>query len=37
MSEADKTKLQINEYSKEIDSIKYKAIKAKVLKSEIEI
>jgi DnaJ family protein C protein 8 len=37
MNEAEKTKQQINEYSKEIDSIRYKAIKTKVLKSDIEI
>jgi transposase len=37
MNEAEKTKQQINEYSKEIDSIRYKSIKTKVLKSDIEI
>jgi hypothetical protein len=34
MKEDDKIKQQINDYSKEIDAIKYKSIKAKTLKVE---
>jgi hypothetical protein len=35
MEDKDKTKKQINDYSKEIDSIRYKSIKSKVLKAEV--
>ncbi len=37
MKEEDKFKQQINDYSKEIDAIKYKAIKAKTLKQDVEL
>jgi hypothetical protein len=37
MREGEKTKQQISEYSREIDAIKYKSIKAKVLKADVEI
>ena len=37
MKEEDKTRQQMSEYSREIDAIKYKSIKAKGLKADVEI
>lgn len=37
MNEGERTRQQINDYSREIDAIKYKSIKTKVLKSDVEI
>lgn len=37
MNEGEKTRQQISEFSREIDSIKYKSIKTKVLKADVEI
>jgi DnaJ homolog subfamily C member 8 len=37
MNEGEKTRQQISEYSREIDAIKYKSIKAKTLKADVEI
>ena len=35
--EGDRTKQQINDYSKDIESVKYKNIKGKGLKAEVEL
>lgn len=38
MNEGERTtKQQISDYTREIDAIKYKSIKAKVLKADVEI
>ena len=37
MNEGEKTRQQMSEYSREIDAIKYKSIKAKVLKADAEM
>lgn len=37
MKEDDKIRQQINDYSKEVDAIKYKSIKAKALKPDVEL
>lgn len=37
MSQADRTRQQINEYSKDIDSVRFKNIKAKGLKVQNEL
>ena len=37
MKEEEKTRQQISDYTREIDAIKYKSIKAKALKADVEI
>lgn len=37
MKEQDKIRQQLNEYSKDVEAIKYKSIKAKPLKQEVEL